>query len=57
MEKYTKQIYVQVEEADEGSGDPGYLLANRDVDDVNDGEVAIYEFVGVKNKTTNSVIE
>lgn len=55
MEKYTKQIYVQVEDAD--NGDNCYLMAYRDKESVENGEVAIYQFVGLAKKTTTLVIE
>lgn len=52
MTKYPKEIYVQKEK----DGDSSYLLANENVDDSNDGEVAIYELKKVVKKSTKTVI-
>lgn len=51
MGKYPKTIYVQKEKDTDNST---YLLAWDKVDDANDGEVAVYEFVENKKKITTS---
>lgn len=50
---YPKEIYVQVEE----NGDDSFLLAQEEVVDSNDGEVAVYQLAKVVNKSTKTVLE
>ncbi len=51
--KYPKQVFVQREK----DGEDSYLLVWEKSSEVNDGEVAIYELVGTKKKSTQTVLE
>lgn len=51
--KYPKTIYIQYEQ----NGDEGYHLAHEELEDANDGEIAVYELVEIKTKKTKTYLE
>lgn len=50
MSKYPKTIYVQKEKDSDGST---YLLADEELENRDDGEIAIYQLVETKKKITS----
>ena len=53
MSKLPKEIYVQREQ----DGDTDYLLAWEDREEINDGEVGVYELKKVGKKSTKTLID